>query len=162
MLAAHVLLLIQAPLPDTLLSSLLSSSYPTLLLHARRVLEIAVPSAHILPPERYSLTALIPYPSFRACWIGPRTQKSDEEKRFDRMRWQWIGLAIVGSVGYWAIWGPTLRLVRMDDDDEVENLAFIIEDEAGDEGADEDDEDDGVDEPEDGDGDEGDGQAEAS
>jgi sorting and assembly machinery component 37 len=155
MLAAHVLLLVQAPLPDTLLSSLISSSYPTLLLHARRVLEIAAPSARVLPPERYSLSALIPYPSFRTWWSGPRPQKSEEEKRFDRMRWQWIGLAVVGSIGYWIIWGPKLRFVRVDDDDEVENLAIVIEDETGDEGADEDEG--GLDEP--ADEDEGDGKA---
>ncbi len=140
-LAAHILLLVQAPLPDTLLSSLLSSSYPTLLLHARRVLEIAAPSARVLPPERYSLSALIPYSSFRAWWSEPRPQKSEEEKRFERMRWQWIGLAVLGSIGYWFVWGPTLRFVRLDDDDEDEKLAIIVGDETGDEGAEEDEDD---------------------
>jgi len=113
------------------------------------VLEIAVPSAPVLPPERYSLSALIPYPSFRTWWSGPRSQKSEEEKRYDRMRWQWIGLAVVGSIGYWVIWGPKLRFVRLDDEDEDENLAIVIGDETGDEDADEDE-------------DEGDGNAEAS
>ncbi|KAI9459423.1 hypothetical protein BJY52DRAFT_367350 [Lactarius psammicola] len=154
-LAAHILLLVQAPLPDTLLSSLFSSSYPTLLLHARRVLEIAAPSAPVLPPERYSLSALIPYPGFRAWWSKPRPQKSEEEKSFERMRWQWIGLAVLGSIGYWFVWGPQLRFVRLDNDDEDEKLAIIVGGGAGDE---EDEED--VGEPEDEDG-EGDGKAEA-
>jgi len=140
-LAAHVLLLVQAPLPDTLLSSLLSSSYPTLLLHARRVLENAQPTARVLPPEQYSLSALIPYPSFRAWWSEPRPQKTEEEKRFERMRWQWIGLAVLGSIGYWVIWGPKLRLVRLEDDEDDEHLAIIVGDEAEDMGIDEDDDD---------------------
>ena len=158
-LATHVLLLVEVPLPDTLLSSLISSSFPTLLLHARRVLEIAAPSARVLPPERYSLSALIPYPSFRTWWSGPRPQKSEEEKRFDRMRWQWIGLAVIGSIGYWVIWGPKLRFVKVDDDDD-ETLAIVVGDGTGDEDADEDE--DGVDGPEDEDEDEGDGKAEGS
>ncbi|KAI9446153.1 hypothetical protein H4582DRAFT_1903921, partial [Lactarius indigo] len=149
-LAAHVLLLVQAPLPDTLLSSLLSSSYPTLLLHARRVLETAAPSPRVLPPEQYSLSALIPYPSFRAWWSEPRPQKSEEEKRFERMRWQWIGLAVLGSISYWFVWGTKVRF-----------LAIIVGDETEHDDVDEDE--DGVDESDDGGGDEDedDGKAEA-
>jgi len=158
-LAAHILLLVQTPLPDTLLSSLISSSYPTLLLHARRVLETAAPSARVLPPERYSLSALIPYPSFRAWWSGPRPQKSEEEKRFDRMRWQWIGLAVLGSIGYWFVWGPRLRFVKLEDDDDDEHMAIIVGDGTGDVGVDDDEDDMG--EAEDEDEDEGDGKAEA-
>jgi sorting and assembly machinery component 37 len=124
-LAAHILLLINAPLPDTLLSSLLSSSYPTLILHARRVLGDAMPTTRVLSPERYKLSALLPYPSFRAWWNEPHRPKSEEEKRFERMRWRWIGLAIVGSIGYWLIWGPKLRLVRVADEDGEESLAIV-------------------------------------
>jgi sorting and assembly machinery component 37 len=153
MLAAHILLLVEAPLPDTLLSSLLSSSYPSLISHARRVLTAAKPTVSVLAPVRYNLSALLPYPSLRAWWNEPRLPKSEEEKRFDRMRWRWMGLALAGSVAYWFIWGPEIRLmVEDDDDDDDDDLAFIIE---------EDDEDMDVDvgeddgEDEDGDGDEG-------
>ena len=125
-LAAHILLLIDAPLPDTLLSSLLSSSYPTLISHARRVLGAAMPTTRVLPPERYKLSALLPYPSFRAWWNEPHRPKSEEEKRFERMRWRWIGLAIVGSIGYWLILGPQLRLVRVADEDGEESLGIIV------------------------------------
>ena len=125
-LAAHVLLLINAPLPDTLLSSLLSSSYPTLISHERRVLSAATPTARVLSPERYRLSALLPYPSFRAWWNEPRAPKSEEDKRFERMRWRWIGLAVFGSIGYWFIWGPTLRLVKMEDEEGEENLVIVI------------------------------------
>jgi len=125
-LAAHILPLIHAPLPDTLLSSLLSSSYPTLISHARRVLGAAMPSARVLPPERYMLSALLPYPSFRAWWNEPRRPKSEEEKRFDRMRWRWIGLAVVGSIGYWLFYAPKIRLVRVADENGDESLAIAV------------------------------------
>jgi sorting and assembly machinery component 37 len=120
----------------------------------------------VLPPARYTLDALLPYPSLRAWWNEPRPPKSEEEKRFERMRWHWMGLALLGSVGYWLIWGPEIRLM-VEDDDENDDLAFIIEeDDSGD--VDEEDEDMDVDvdvdvdvgeeedgEDEDGDGDEG-------
>ncbi|KAH9958310.1 hypothetical protein BC827DRAFT_1136290 [Russula dissimulans] len=125
-LSARVLLLIHAPLPDTLLSSHLSSSHPTLISHARRVLSAAMPTAPVLPPERYRLSALLPYPSFRAWWDEPRAPKSEEEKRFERMRWRWIGLAVLGSVGYWLMWGPELRIVKMEDEDGDQNLAIVV------------------------------------
>jgi len=90
------------------------------------VLSAAKPTAPVLPPERYRLSALLPYPSFRAWWDEPRAPKSEEEKRFERMRWRWIGLAVLASVGYWLMWGPELRLVKMEDEDGDENLAIVV------------------------------------
>lgn len=125
-LAAHILLLINAPLPDTLVSSLLSSSYPALISHARRVLDAAMPTSRVLPPERYKFSALLPYPSFRAWWNEPHRPKSEEEKRFERMRWRWIGFAIVGSIGYWLFWGPKLRLVNVVGEDGESSLGIVV------------------------------------
>jgi len=158
-LAAHVLLLIDAPLPDTLLSSLLSSSYPALISHARRVLSAATPTARVLSPERYRPSALLPYPSFRAWWNEPRAPKSEEDKRFERMRWRWIGLAALGTIGYWFIWGPTLRLVKMEGEEGEENVAvgIVIGDDAVTLYADEEDDDGGGD----GEGEDSYGKAEA-
>lgn len=61
------------------------------------------------------------------------------------MRWQWIGLAVLGSIGYWVIWAPKLRFVRLEDDDEDGNLAIVVEGNTGD--LDEEEDEDGVDEP---------------
>ena len=80
----------------------------------------------MLPSERYKLSALLPYPSFRAWWNEPHRPKSEEEKRFERMRWHWLGLAIAGSVGYWLIWGPQLRLVNVVDEDGEESLGIVV------------------------------------
>lgn len=142
-LAAHILPLINAPLPDTLVSSLLCSSYPSLISHARRVFEAAIPTTRVLPPERYKLSALLPYPSFRAWWNEPHRPKSEEEKRFERMRWRWLGLAIVGSVGYWLIWAPKLRLVNVVDEDGEASLGIVVEGDAVDADEEEEDEDNG-------------------
>lgn len=54
--------------------------------------------------------------------------KSEEEKRFERMRWRWIGLAILGTIGYWFMWAPRFQLVKMEDEDGDENIAIIIGD----------------------------------
>ena len=97
----------------------------------------------MLLPERYKLSALLPYPSFRAWWNEPHRPKSEEEKRFDRMRWRWIGLAIVGSIGYWFIWGPKLRLVKVAGEDGEESLAVIVGGRGMDLDADEEEEDEG-------------------
>ena len=54
------------------------------------------------------------------------------------MRWQWISLAVLGSIGYWVLWGPQLRIVRLDDDDDDdEHMAIIIGDGTEDMGVDE-------------------------
>jgi sorting and assembly machinery component 37 len=87
---------------------------------------MAKPTTRVLPPERYKLSALLPYPSFRAWWNEPHRPKSEEEKRYQRMRWRWFGLAIVGSVGYWLIWGPKLRLVNVVDEAGETSLGIVV------------------------------------
>jgi hypothetical protein len=52
-----------------------------------------------------------------------------------------MGLAIVGSVGYWLIWGPKLRLVNVVDEDGDESLGIIVGGDTVDLDADEEDED---------------------
>ncbi|THH17533.1 hypothetical protein EW146_g3295 [Bondarzewia mesenterica] len=156
LLAAHTLLLLHPPFPDPLLPSLLSMSYPTLLSHARLVLSTAFPGStapsqqlHILPPHAYSLRSLLPYPSLSSFWSGggqPKTERSEEDKRFDRMRWAWIGMAVLGSIAYWSFWGPKIIIATsLSEDEEDEDGAgeeFIYEvDGVEEEGEDEGDED---------------------
>ncbi|KAI0064474.1 hypothetical protein BV25DRAFT_1800262 [Artomyces pyxidatus] len=125
-LAAHILLLVNPPFPDTLLSSLISSSYPTLLTHARRVLSTAFPAStpsseqlHMLPPLTFSLRELLPYPTVR--WgSGERKAKTDIDKRFDRMRWGWIGLTVLGAATYLAVMMSKGRITFQLDDEEEE------------------------------------------
>lgn len=59
------------------------------------------------------------------------------------MRWRWLGLAIVGSVGYWLIWAPKLRLVNVVDEDGEASLGIVVEGDAVDADEEEEDEDNG-------------------
>jgi sorting and assembly machinery component 37 len=81
----------------------------------------------MLPPEQYRLSALLPYPNFRAWWDEPRAPKTEEEKRFERMRWRWIGLAVLGTIGYWFMWAPKFRLVKIESEEGDESLALVID-----------------------------------
>ncbi|KAI0263365.1 hypothetical protein BC834DRAFT_971359 [Gloeopeniophorella convolvens] len=127
-LAAHVLLLVDAPLPDPLLAPLLSNTHPTLLAHARRVLAAAAPRTPTLPTPGYSLSALLPYPSVRAWWARCGAETSAEERRYARARWHWAGLALLGAVGYVALYAPRMRVVRVRDADGDVQLGFVVGD----------------------------------
>ena len=130
LLAAHTLLLINPPFPDPLLPSLLSTSYPSLLAHARRVLSAAFPQStspseqlQMLPPQSYSLRGLLPYPALQAPWRANETkmkeeEKSEKDREFDRKRWQWIGLAAVSAVGYWLFLGLAIVINFKDNEGE--------------------------------------------
>ncbi|TFY82366.1 hypothetical protein EWM64_g1644 [Hericium alpestre] len=126
LLASHILLLINPPFPDPLLPSLLSSSYPTLLTHTRRVFSTAFPTPyiedlHYLPSTGHSLASLLPpLPSLRSLWSTEQKEKSEEEKRFDRMRRAWFGMAVVGALAYWMVWGPKLVIRFAPDEEEYE------------------------------------------
>ena len=96
MLAAHLLLLLHPSFPDPLLPPLLSGSYPTLLAHSRRVLTAAFPASslpseqlRILSRPKMALEDVLP---FRSMWSESKVkkEKSEVEKRFDRMRWAWM------------------------------------------------------------------------
>ncbi|KAA1469451.1 hypothetical protein DENSPDRAFT_864175 [Dentipellis sp. KUC8613] len=115
LLASHILLIINPPFPDTLLSSLISSSYPTLLAHAHRVYSAAFPTAfadhlHKLPEVGFTFTNLLPYPSLRLFGNKEKAESSEVEKRFKKMRWVWIGMAIASVAGYFMYLAPQLQI----------------------------------------------------
>ncbi|KAJ7775070.1 hypothetical protein B0H16DRAFT_1509435 [Mycena metata] len=95
--AAHVLLLIKPPFPDTLLSDLLIDSYPTLVGHAERVLEQSFKVSAPLESRSnsHSIWSLIPS-------LPARPAKSEEDVHYERMTWGWVALA-VGSVGLYLL-----------------------------------------------------------
>ncbi|KAI0038438.1 hypothetical protein FA95DRAFT_1505676 [Auriscalpium vulgare] len=133
-LAAHILLLTTPSFPDPLLSSLVSSSYTTLIAHAHRVLAAAHPPAAV-PPPSISARDLLPYPSVLWASITSRTEKTAEEKEFDKMRWRWIGLALLSTIVYSALWGPRIQIKSVDELEANE----VIEDEEDDDADEEED-----------------------
>lgn len=130
-LASYILLLIDAPFPDPLLQSLLTESYPTLIAHARLVQLQAFPTSGsdipLLPPQSHTIRSLFPWPTSRQ---APKSNaKTDDEIRFQRMRWGWIALAVFSATFYIAQSG-VVEVVR--------NLNFAGEDEELEEYKDED------------------------
>jgi sorting and assembly machinery component 37 len=96
-LAAHVLLIIKPPFPDTLLSDLLTDSYPTLVSHAERILSrsLEFPAPMYSSPKGHSIWSLVPS-------LPVPRRKSEEDTHYERMTWGWVGLA-VGSVGLYLL-----------------------------------------------------------
>jgi sorting and assembly machinery component 37 len=101
--AAHILLLLDAPFPDPLLQTLLKESYPTLTAHARQIHLQALPTTGsdvpLLPAQNYTLRSLIPWSQAKTRKSKPK-RRSEEDIRFDRMRWGWIALAVFSAVFY--------------------------------------------------------------
>lgn len=125
--AAHTLLLLNPPFPDPVLKDLMIESYPSLAVHARLVLSQAFLGPITSPltyhkPSTNTWSALIP--TFGS--NTPRPEPSELEKEFTRMRWGWIGLAIVSTIGY--LWlNPVIVIVQLKEGepknkDEVGNL----------------------------------------
>jgi sorting and assembly machinery component 37 len=118
--AAHTLLLLNPPFPDPILKELMIESYPSLAVHARLVLSQAFLGPTTSPltyhkPSTNTWSALIP--TFGTNM--PRPEPSELEKEFTMMRWGWIGLAIVSTIGY--LWmNPLIVIVRLSDEEEEE------------------------------------------
>ncbi|KAJ6597089.1 hypothetical protein DFH09DRAFT_1133656 [Mycena vulgaris] len=105
MLAAHILVILKPPFPDTLLSDLLAQSYPTLVSHAERILarSLKSPAAAHSSPRGHTLSSL--FPSLRSgsdAKHAARGDKSEDETHYELMSWGWVCLA-VGSMGLYLI-----------------------------------------------------------
>ncbi|KAJ6497039.1 hypothetical protein C8R47DRAFT_1113602 [Mycena vitilis] len=107
-LAAHVLVIIKPSFPDTLLSSLLTESYPTLVSHAERILARSLePPTQIESSARnHPIWSLLP-----SLPVACGREKSEEDIQHERMTLGWVALA-VGSVGmYLMTMGNPLEVV---------------------------------------------------
>lgn len=116
--AAHTLLLLNPPFPEPVLKDLIIESYPSLAVHARLVLSKAFLGPTTSPLTYHKLStntwsALIP--TFGS--NTPKPQPSEVEREFTQMRWGWIGLAIVSTIGY--LWlNPLVVIVQVGDEEE--------------------------------------------
>ena len=57
--------------------------------------------------------------------------ESEETKRFRRYRWGWIGLAVVGAVGYLATQGLTIIIpvvIKRDGQEEGDHFEEVVTD----------------------------------
>ncbi|CAK5265043.1 unnamed protein product [Mycena citricolor] len=93
--AAYILILLKPPFPEPVISDLLRTSYPSLVAHAERLLELSQASPP--PPVKassitQSLVSLLPRPLWKAT-----PPQSPEDILQERLTWGWISMA-VGSV----------------------------------------------------------------
>jgi sorting and assembly machinery component 37 len=127
--ASHVLLLLNAPFPDSLISDLLIESFSSLVIHSRLILYRAFQSPSTTPPLRHpdagiSWRSLIPRPKFGTS----RESTSEVDRQFAKMRWGWVGLALLSTVAY--LWINPVVIVIQVPYHEVETE--LSEDEEGD------------------------------
>ena len=131
LVAAHTLLLLNPPFPDPLLKDLIIESYPSLAVHARLVLSQAFLGPATSPltyhkPSVNTWSSLIP--TFGSNMSRP--EPSELEKDFTKMRWGWIGLVIVSTIGY--LWlNPLVVIVRLSDEEDEDEAESRNGDEAG-------------------------------
>lgn len=100
-IAAHILLLVNPPFPDSLIKDLVNNSYPALASYAQRIygraFEEGRPPVQSTSPSS-SLWALIP------SWPKAPDQiwksKSQEDIYYNRMSWGFVGLAIGSLTAY--------------------------------------------------------------
>ncbi|KAG6814531.1 hypothetical protein H0H92_000057 [Tricholoma furcatifolium] len=98
-LAAHILLLVEPEYPDPYIKNLIQDSYPSLILHARRVfgdiMESQDSQLQISCAPKFVWRSLFPWPPPR--W-GKR--ESEEEIQYRRMRWGFYGVALGTMAAY--------------------------------------------------------------
>ncbi|KDR73498.1 hypothetical protein GALMADRAFT_251207 [Galerina marginata CBS 339.88] len=111
LLAAHVLLLLEPPFPDTLLKDLITTSYPSLESHARRIYSAAFEGGGpnlATSPSSFSFWSLYPSWPKRHPAKKPATK---EDIHYTQMRWGFVGLALGSIAAYLAVVGSRYQIV---------------------------------------------------
>ncbi|PPQ64674.1 hypothetical protein CVT26_002764 [Gymnopilus dilepis] len=103
LVASHILLLVEPPLPDTLVKELIINSYPALAAHARRIYDLAFKTDKPLPTSTQqspSLWSLLPYWPRRKKTQQVQKAAEKEDVQFTRMTWGFVGLALGSLAAY--------------------------------------------------------------
>lgn len=109
LIAAHTLLLIIPPLPDTLTRELVEN---TLADHAKRIQTIAFgndrPKLHVCS-SRNSIWNLVP--SYRTVKTVPARERTPDDAEHEKLTWVFCGLALGSVIAYFAIMGSPIIAV---------------------------------------------------
>ncbi|KAF9454643.1 hypothetical protein P691DRAFT_796183 [Macrolepiota fuliginosa MF-IS2] len=121
-LAAHTLLLVTPPFPDTTIKELAVEWYTTLDDHAKRIQSIAFGSDKSTFPvhsSRNSIWDLIPSRRVIKATRAEDSDQNPEDAEYEKLTLGFIGLAIGSVVTYFALMGSPIRVVvrRLDQDD---------------------------------------------
>lgn len=111
--AAHMLLLLEPPYPAPVIRQLLVDSYPTLVTHARLMfsptLGATAPAIPKTAAQKLTWKDMLP-PS---AWSRKRNAKSEDEIRYDRVRWSFYGVALGCMVAFTAVVVDRARLQEL-------------------------------------------------
>ncbi|KAF5357900.1 hypothetical protein D9756_001416 [Leucocoprinus leucothites] len=113
-IAAHTLLLIVPPLPDTLIKELAEEWYDTLADHARRIQNIAFGNDQPRFPvhsSHSSIWDLVPSRRMNSVVPTKGSERSSEETEYEKLTWGFIGLALGSVVAYFTIMGSPIQVV---------------------------------------------------
>ncbi|KAM6500393.1 hypothetical protein JOM56_003407 [Amanita muscaria] len=134
--AAHILLLLEPPYPDPVVKQLLLDSYPSLVTHARLIfsqtLAASAPAMSKVPAPISTWRDVLP----SMPWSRTSRTRSEDEIRFDKLRWSFFGLVVGSMVAYLSVVGRNvkIRIVRAEDvaeeeeDEELEEGDGELED----------------------------------
>lgn len=114
LLAAHTLLLVVPPFPDTYIKELAEEWYTTLPEHAQRIQDIAFASDRPKFPvhsSRGSVWDLIPSRHIIKATQTKHSERTSEDREYEKLTWGFIGLALGSIVSYFAIMGPPIRII---------------------------------------------------
>ncbi|KAF7778597.1 hypothetical protein Agabi119p4_2942 [Agaricus bisporus var. burnettii] len=128
MLAAHTLLLISPPFPDTLIKELVTDWYDTIAEHAKRIQDIAFSSDRpkfLVSASRGTVWGLLPSWRLIRGARGKVPKRTQEDIQYERFSWGFIGLALGSAAAYFAIMGSPIRLSirtaeELDEEEEYE------------------------------------------
>jgi sorting and assembly machinery component 37 len=140
LLASRVLLFTVPKFPDPLIGDLIRSSFPTLVAHAQSVLAAAFAERPYATNYRLELTqsfsvrSLLPSATSlfkRDAGNREARKKTEEQIRFKRWRWLWIGAAAFGTVAYLAFMSTQIqiRLIKEDEDTEENESGEEVDEE---------------------------------
>ncbi|KXN92218.1 hypothetical protein AN958_08671 [Leucoagaricus sp. SymC.cos] len=135
LLAAHTLLLVAPPLPDTLIKELVIEWYDTLADHAKCIQDLAFGKDQPKFPiqsSRGSLWDLIPSRNAFKAAQAKGLERTPEDVEYEKFTWGFIGLALGSVVAYFAILGSPIRIVRIvqEGEEEEEEEEEDLDDEA--------------------------------
>ncbi|KAH9952049.1 hypothetical protein B0H21DRAFT_715514 [Amylocystis lapponica] len=132
--AAHTHVLMNIPFADTLITSLLSDSYPALVTHAITVQAAVFPDSLPSPPviETGMITgwqSVLSWPRFASTGERKDSSRPDErEERYSVMRWGFAGLAAVALVVYTQLFGVGIEVAIVSGKDVEEEVELEEED----------------------------------
>ncbi|GJJ12665.1 hypothetical protein Clacol_006909 [Clathrus columnatus] len=131
-LASRILLVCGAPLPDSIIKDMLTSSYPSLIAHAARVHALAFsasnPPPNIMEPKNLNFFQVLrgSLKNLKRHILTDHLE-TEEDKKFRRYRYGWYTLTALTAIGYLAVLRLNSIVVIVAQKDEVQDVPQTAE-----------------------------------